>query len=416
MIGAYAKHKGTEEKALALFDEMTGKEGMRPTQRTYAMVLPMCGDTGALTRGRELHTQMLNSRVPINDFLGAALIDMYSKAGSLDEAINVFEEMRHHDDGRQCGVSAWNAMIGAYGDHRRIDDSLALFEEMTRLPKLKPDGVTLCVVLSTCSHGGMIVDAHELISSMAERFGIPPDERHHVCMIDVLGRAGHLQEAEDYLRIELPTNTLAWMTLLGACRLHGDVQRGETAEREIRSLNPTKKSIADSRVLMSNIYASAGRWKEKTKMRLQMQEEGVEKIRGSSNIEVNGRVNSFLVADKRHPHSKAIHIYLDALWAEMKAAGYIPLTDGILHDFITEEEKEHHLSHHSEKLAIAFGLMNTPEGTPLIITKNMRMRPDCHAASRFIARLKNRRISVRDAYTWHHFDPTTGECSCKEYW
>lgn len=135
---------------------------------------------------------------------------------------------------------------------------------------------------------------------------------------------------------------------------------------------------------------------------------------GLSNVEVDGEVHEFVAGDKRHPQSKKVHAYLSALWAEMKAAGYIPKTEAVIHE-MTDEAKDDHLCHHSEKLANAFALLNTTEGSPITITKNLRVCLDCNEATKFIAKLKQRPIHVRDANSWHHFD-TKGNCSCKDYW
>jgi len=303
-------------------------------------------------------------------------------------------------------------MIGIYGDHRYANEALSLFEEMPN-ERVHPDAITFCAVLSACSHGGLVDKSLDIIHSMHSHFGILPTSIHHNCIIDNLGRAGRLEEAESYLLAnESHSNYVSWVTLEGACRIHGDLARGERAERRARALAPRQ---AASRVLLANLYAAAGQWEAKDRVREQMKKEGIRKIPGISNIELKGKVFEFFVGDRRHPQSDAILAYLSKLWAEMKEAGFCPKTETVMHN-MTEDEKECHLCHHSEKIALAFGLMNTAPGTPLIISKNLRVCPDCHEATKFIARLTGRRISARDASSWHHFDPVTGKCACGDNW
>ena len=416
IIGAHVKH-GESKKALALFDDMLAA-GIAPDHVTLTSVLPACGDIGSLTRGKELHSLIIKNGIPIDDFLGAALINMYGRTGALDEAIALFDNMRkqqqhsHANNNDYCGVGTWNAMIGAYGDHRCVKEALSLFEKMPD-SGLIPNQVTLVVILSACSHGGLVDTALNIINTMQSRFGIPPETLHHNCIIDALGRAGRLAEAEEYLLAnQSNSNVVSWIALLGACRIHGDVKRGERAAQQIRHLAPND---AGPQVLMANIYASAGLWEDKDRVRQRMKDDGVKKIPGISSIEVGGKLHEFMVGDTRHEQIHHIQAHLSDLWEEMKAAGFVPKISTVLHD-MTDGEKDDHLCQHSEKLALAFGLLNTPEGTPLIVTKNLRVCPDCHEATSFIARLKRRKISVRDASSWHHYDGTTGCCSCNNYW
>jgi len=345
----------------------------------------------------------------ITDALGAALVHMYGRCGALAEAISFFSEMKHSEN---CGLSTWTAVISVYADHKLPREALRVLEEMTA-SGIRPNAVTLCAVMNACSQRGLVKEVIDLVASMETLYGVPPDARHHSCVVDTLGRAGRLEEAEAYLLAnQAGCNDVVWGAMLGACRIHKDVERGIRAERQLRKLAPR---AAGPRVLMSNIYGSAGMWEEKDRVRQQMKEEGIHKTPGITNIEVRGEIHEFTAADKKHPQINAIRNYLAGLWRKMKLAGYAPRTDVVMHD-MTEEEKDDHLCHHSEKLALAFGLLNTPEGTPLIITKNLRVCPDCHEATKFISWLTGREISVRDANGWHRFDPRTKSCSCQDYW
>lgn len=366
IIGAYAKH-GHSQAAHTLYGEMVA-EGVKLDRVTILIMLPVCGDIGALALGRDLHRLAVESGIPMDDFFGPALISMYSRVGGFSDAVALFDSMKKKKIEGGCGVGTWTAMIGLYGNHGYTEQALALYDEMTTTSKVSPNEVTFVAALTACSHGGMVEKALKIIASMP-KFGVKPDVRHHNCIIDALGRAGHLKEAEAYLLANESccSDIISWGTLLGACRIHGDLVQGERAGKHARLLKPDE---AGSHVLLSNIYASAQQWDEKDRIRQQMKNEGVFKVPGKSCIELDAKVHEFMVGDTRHEKSTEIHEYLEKLWTDMKAAGYEPKTSTVLHN-ISEEEKDCHLCHHSEKLAISFGLLSTPEKTPLTVIKNL---------------------------------------------
>ena len=189
-----------------------------------------------------------------------------------------------------------------------------------------------------------------------------------------------------------------------------DVERAESIAEKAFNLNQQDSSIY---VLLSNIYASKGRFQDVNRIRELMKQNGVKKIPGQTWIEINGKVHSFIVEDKSHEFTNEIYEELEKLNKEMKLAGYIPNTNFILHD-VEEEEKEHLLSYHSEKLALSFGILSTPPHTPLTIVKNLRVCGDCHNATKFISKLQMRDIIVRDSNRFHHFK--NGICSCGDYY
>ena len=165
--------------------------------------------------------------------------------------------------------------------------------------------------------------------------------------------------------------------------------------------------------MLSNIYALCGKWDKISEVRESMNNLKVKKIPGTSSIEVNGVVHTFLVNDTSHPQYEQILKEINKLIAEIKEAGYKFNTKHVLHD-LQEEEKENHLCVHSEKMAVAFGIMLTPPKTPLLINKNLRICPDCHSALSIISKVKERIITVRDTNRFHHFKD--GKCSCNNFW
>ena len=201
-----------------------------------------------------------------------------------------------------------------------------------------------------------------------------------------------------------------WGCLLASCRTHTNVHLGEHVAKSLFELDSKNASYY---VLLSNIYAACSRWDDVKRVQKIMKDQGVQKMPGSSWIEVNGKVYAFLAGDKSHPQSEKIYDMLEKLFGKMMNAGYVPEIDFALHD-VEEEQKENILGHHSEKLAIAFGLMNTSPGTTIRITKNLRVCGDCHSATKFISKIVDREIIVRDANRFHHFKD--GLCSCGDFW
>jgi len=179
---------------------------------------------------------------------------MFGRAGALNDAEELFWELQreqrrpHSHDNRRIGVGTWTAMIGVYGEHKLAKKALSLFEKMTFAAaecseeRIKPNEVTLCAVLSACSRASLVHSALEIVRTMRSRYGVSPSGIHHNCITDALGRAGRLEEAETYLLVNLVDHhskndlVVAWMALLGACRIHGDTSREERAEQ--RSARP----------------------------------------------------------------------------------------------------------------------------------------------------------------------------------
>jgi hypothetical protein len=205
-------------------------------------------------------------------------------------------------------------------------------------------------------------------------------------------------------------NAAVWMALLSSCRIHSDVGMGEHIAKQALEADPGN---AAGYVLLSNIYAAAGKWDLRANIQQQRKERGMKKNLGRTWIEVNNKVHTFVVDDQDHPCMLEIHAELERLSKHMTHEGYVPETEIVLHD-VEQEEDKLHLCHHSEKLAIAFGLISTPPGTPLCITKNLRVCGDCHTASKFISKIVGRAILMRDTNRFHHFED--GICSCRDSW
>eukprot|EP01018_Ginkgo_biloba_P037419 Gb_09409 [translate_table: standard] len=402
MIAGYAQN-GYSNEALTLFNEMQLADA-KPNSFTIVSVLSACAHSGALQQGKWIHDYLNKGGFNSDIFVVNSLIDMYAKCGSIHDARQLFEEMPERN------VVSWTAMIAGYGMHGHGEDALALFSRMQQ-EDMKPDHITFISVLSACSHSGLVNEGWQYFNCMSQDYCIEPKMKHYACMVDLLGRAGHLHDAQDFIqKMPLKPNADVWGGLLGACRIHCDIELAESVAERLFDLEPES---AGYYVLLSNIYAAVGRWDDVSKVRAMMKNRGLKKTPGCSLIEVNNKVHAFLVGDRSHPQSEIIYATLETLAGQMKDAGYVPDKDFVLHD-VEDELKEHELCSHSEKLAIAFGLINTSPGTPIRITKNLRVCGDCHNATKFISKIVERKIIVRDASRFHCF--SDGLCSCGDYW
>eukprot|EP01018_Ginkgo_biloba_P030250 Gb_03345 [translate_table: standard] len=402
MIAGYAQ-SGYANLAVKLVHQMH-LVGMKPDSFTTVSLLTACSRLAALQQGKEIHGYIIRSRFESDVFIGNALIDMYAKCGAIEFACQVFNSMSERD------AVSWNAMIAGYGMHGQGKDALTHFYQMQQ-EDIEPSSITFVAVLSACSHAGLVDEGWLYFNQMTQDYCITPTVEHYTCMVDLLGRAGRLNDAHAVIK-NMPFEPTAgvWGALLGACRVHCNIELGEHVFERLLELDPKHDG---NYVLLSNIYAAAGRWDDVAKVRNMMKDRAVEKTPGCSWIEVKNRVHAFLAGDRSHSQSEEIYAMMENLTSEMKEAGYVPDTSFVLRD-VEEKEKEFILYGHSEKLAIAFGLINTCSETPIRITKNIRVCGDCHSAIKFISKIVGRKVIVRDVKRFHHFKD--GLCSCGDYW
>eukprot|EP01018_Ginkgo_biloba_P013194 Gb_32453 [translate_table: standard] len=402
MIAGYAQN-GQGVEALKLFQRMQ-LAGVKPYPNTFASVVPACANLAALEQGMEIHEEIIRCGFQSDVFVESALVDMYAKCGSIKMARDLFDKMHHRD------AVSWTAMIAGYAMHGYDEESLKLFEQMEH-SGINPNHVTLVCVLSACCHAGLVDEGQQYFDCMSDYYHITPAMEHYVCMVALLGRAGRLDEVQDFInKMPIEPDASVWSCLLGICRIHNNIELGEQVAERLFELDPKN---AAHYVMLSNIYAAAGRWDDSENVRRLMKDRRVKKPPGCSWIEVNKQVHTFLVGDRSHSQIQKIYAKLERLSRQMKAAGYLPDTRFVPHD-VDEEQKEQILCHHSEKLAIAFGLINTPSGTTIRIIKNLRVCSDCHLATKFISKIVGREIVVRDANRYHQFKD--GQCSCGDYW
>jgi pentatricopeptide repeat protein len=402
MIGGFV-HSGQFDEALRLFQQMQVTD-VKPNLDTLSSVLPACANLVALEQGKEIHRDVIKNNFQSDVFVGSALVDMYAKCGAIEDARKVFDKMCKPD------VVSWNAMIVGYAVHGCGREALKLFEQM-RLSGTNPDKVTFIGVLSSCCNAGLVDDGWRYFDQMSKSYGMAPIAEHYCAMVDLLGRAGHLDDARDFIdKMPIKADAAVWGSLLGACRMHKNIELGKCAAECLLELEPEN---AAPYVMLSNIYAASGEWNEVEKVRKMMKDRKVKKMPGCSWIEVNSKVHTFLVGDRSHPQTEEIYAELEKLYGKIKDEGYMLDADHVLHD-VEEEQKEHNINHHSEKLAIAFGIIHAPQGTPIRIVKNLRVCADCHLVTKLISKIIAREIIVRDSNRFHHFKG--GQCSCGDYW
>ncbi|XP_031486334.1 pentatricopeptide repeat-containing protein At3g24000, mitochondrial-like [Nymphaea colorata] len=402
IITGYA-HNDEGEQALRCFQLMQ-REGINANQFTLASCLNACSSNSALGNGCQFHSWIIKSGLLSDIYVASSLVDMYSKCGCMEEAETLFHDLDAKD------VVAWNTLICSYSQHGLGKKALGAFKDMLE-EGLRPDEVTFLGILSACNHVGLIKEGKQYFESMNQVYGINPTMEHLACMVGILGRAGNLDEVKSFIeRMSLTPDALIWEAVLGACRMHGNVELGEEAAEKLFEIDPLRDSTY---ILLSNIYAAAGKWSDVVKVRQKMSDSGVKKEPGCSWIEIDGRVHIFVPHDASHVHAKEIYAKLDELNKELSLAGYVPDTKLALHN-VNDDEKKESLLYHSERLALAYGLICTNSPKIIRIFKNLRICGDCHNAMKFISSITKREIVIRDINRFHHFK--AGYCSCHDYW
>lgn len=400
IIAGFAQNSDVDE-ALNLYKRMK-RAGFAADQSTLTSVLRACTGLALLELGTQVHVHVLKYDHDL--ILNNALLDMYCKCGSLEDAMSVFSRMIQKD------VISWSTMISGLAQNGYSQEALKLFESM-KVSRIKPNYITIVGVLFACSHAGFVEDGWNHFKSMKKFYGIDPGREHYSCMIDLLGRAGKLHEAVKLIH-EMPyePDAVTWRALLGACKVHRNTDLAICAAKKILNLDPQDPGTY---ILLSNIYANSQKWDEVAEVRKTMRARGITKEPGCSWIEVNTQIHAFNVADSSHPQIDKINKHLKHLIQKLVGVGYAPDTNYVLQD-LEGEQKEDSIQYHCEKLAIVFGLMSLTQGKTIRIRKNLRICGDCHTFAKLTAKMENQTIVIRDPIRYHHFQD--GNCSCGDYW
>lgn len=402
MVAGYVQSNLYEE-AISFFG-FSLKKGVQSSQFTISSVLCACASLAAIIEGKQLHAVIVRAGFDSNLFVATSLIDFYSKCGCISDAYLVFG----HIEGKN--LILWNAMIAGFSKHARPCEAMMLFEKMQQLG-LKPNEVTYISVLSACSHMGLVEKGQGYFDLMLKDNAIQPNVLHYSCMVDVLGRAGKTNEAWELIN-SMPFRAIPsmWGSLLNSCRVHGNIELGIIAAQHLFELEPDN---AANHVLLSNIYAANKQWGEVAKARKLLRDSGARKEIGKSWINAKGKVHIFVVGENNHPRMPEIYAKLEDLRNEIDRLGYKLEVKYDLHD-VKEDQKEKLLRYHSERLALAFGLIELPDGIPIRIYKNLRVCDDCHLFLKVASRITGREIIARDTNRFHHLNG--GNCSCGDFW
>ncbi|PHT38310.1 hypothetical protein CQW23_21883 [Capsicum baccatum] len=391
---------GKEIEAVDMYRRMQ-REGMVGDASLVSALLA-CSDVGSLRFGRSIHGYVAR-KVIMDQVLITALIDMYAKCGLIYCARALYDRISSKD------LICWNTIIACYGIHGHGREALTLFQRMK--DKIEPDHATFAALLSALSHSGLVEEGRRWFDVMVNEYKIKPSEKHYACSVDLLARAGEVEEAKDLIiSMETKPGLAVWVALLSGCHKHKKFSIGELAANRVLELIPEN---AGTYILVANFFAAAKMWDKAAAVRKLMKKAGMTKVPGYSAVEVKGRLHAFLMDDTSHPQYEQIMGLLCNLEKEMKAMFYVPKTDFVLQN-LEEDVKVKMLCNHSERLAIAFGLLNTTPGTRLLITKNLRVCGDCHEVTKFISVIVKREIIVRDVKRFHYFKD--GTCSCGDYW
>lgn len=395
---------GLSSECLDFFPAMISS-GIRPDESSLVSLLSACAHLGMLDIGRSIHCFLMRSFTGLNSIVQTSLIDMYLKCGILEKGVVIFSTMPEKNKW------AYSAMISGLAMHADGEKALKIFGNMLR-DGIEPDEAVYVGVLSACSHAGLVEEGLRCFDRMKLEHGIVPTSQHYGCIVDLLARAGKLDEAYAIIRsvpVELQIDS-AWRSLLSACKVHDKLELAKCALRKLVELNCTN---AGDFIILSNMYAKIGRWDDAARTRAEMIDGGIRQASGFSRVEVKAKMHTFVSMDRSHPQSDEIYEMLYQMDRQLRFERYRPDTSEVLLHHADEEEKLQALSGHSQKLAIAFGLMNTSQGDSIRIITNLKMSSECHTYTELISEIFGRKITVRDRNRFHHF--SRGACSCRNY-
>ncbi|XP_021888117.1 putative pentatricopeptide repeat-containing protein At5g52630 isoform X2 [Carica papaya] len=395
-VSAY--HSGTE--ALSIFLKLN-RSAIRPDLYTFSSILTVCGEMVALEQGEQVHAQTLKTGFLSEVVVGTALVNMYNKCGSIGRASKAFLEMSTRT------LISWTSMITGLAHHGQTEQALQLFEDM-RVAGVRPNQITFVGVLSACSHAGMVNESLGYLKIMQKDYKMKPLMDHYGCLIDMFVRLGRLEEAFEFIKkMGFPPNEFIWSLLLAGCRRQENTELGLYAAEQLLKLKP--KDI-ETYVLLLNMYIFAERWQEVSKVRRIIREEKLGNLKDWGWISIKDKVHSFKSSDRSNLHSSEISTLLEELLEKAKRHGYEQQESFELIEDDDEEKTYSSLVYHSEKLAVTFGLLNTPNAAPIRIIKNLCMCRDCHNFVKVISLLTGRTIIIRDSKRLHRF--VNGHCSC----
>ncbi|GJN04019.1 hypothetical protein PR202_ga21526 [Eleusine coracana subsp. coracana] len=400
LIGGYSRNNLAYE-SFSLFSDMLLQ--FRPNAVTMTCILPAVASLSSLERGREIHAYALRRGYMEDSYVANALMDMYVKCGALLLAKCLFDRLTEKN------LISWTIMIAGYGMHGRGRDAIVLFEQM-RDNGIEPDAASFSAILYACCHSGLRDEGWRFFNSMRNEHKIEPKLKHYACIVDLLSNTGNLTEAFEFIKsMPIEPDSSIWVSLLHGCRIYRDVKLAEKVADKVIKLEPENTGYY---VLLANIYAEAEKWEAVRKLKNKIGGRGLRENTGCSWVEVRGKVHVFVADNRNYPQEKRIAGFLDDVAIRMREEGHDARKKYALmgaNDAVHDES----LCGHSSKLAIAFGVLNLSEGRPIRVIKNSRVCSHCHEAAKFISKMCNREIILRDSIRFHHFEG--GRCSCRGY-
>ncbi|XP_073130747.1 pentatricopeptide repeat-containing protein At5g13270, chloroplastic [Henckelia pumila] len=393
---------GEADKCVKVFNSLRSK-GAILNEFIYTSIFQVCSALADLNLGAQAHGDAIKRGLVSYLYGETALITMYAKCGRMDDGRQVFEMMDEPD------TVAWTALIAGYAYHGNAFEALSLFRRM-RASGVKANGVTFVAVLSACSHAGLVGEAKQYLEFMSSEHGVEPIIDHYDCMIDIYSRAGLLNEALELIHtMPFEPDVMSWKSFLGGCSIHKNYELGKVGAEKLLQLDPNDTAAY---VLMFNLHVLSGRWDEAARVRKLMAERDLRKEIGCSWITVKGKLHRFVVGDQHHPRTKEIYSKLEELKFADSSKENAVLSEDDVSNILAERKEQ--LLIHSERLAIAFGLISLPADAPITVFKNLRACKDCHDFAKHTSSVAGRTIVVRDSNRFHHFK--SGGCSCGDYW
>ncbi|KVH94751.1 Pentatricopeptide repeat-containing protein [Cynara cardunculus var. scolymus] len=400
-------------QSISIFRSLIRRGCPNPNTYTLAFVLKACMILQAFQEGQQVHSYVIRHGFSSSSFLQSSFVGFYAKCEEIMFARKVFDEIPERN------MIAWSTMISGYAKLDMFSEALDSFISMQKAGVV-PDEVTMASVISACAglgaldvacvHGQLVSEGRRRWASMLE-LGIEPSVEHYSCMVDIFCRANLFEEAYTFIRnMPIEPDPVIWRTFLVACKKNKDMVRGEIASQQLLESEP---SNPENYALLSSFYAACSEWSKMGHIRKQMRDKGMKTVPGCSSIEVDGFINEFVLGDWSHPESNEIREVLGDILKRLNSLGYRPDVSGVLHD-VEDEAKKEALCEHSERLAIAYGIMKTKAPVVIRVVKNLRVCDDCHEVTKIISAVYEREIVVRDRVRFHRF--VGGSCSCKDIW
>ncbi|KAK6939747.1 E+ motif [Dillenia turbinata] len=419
LISGFSRN-GCVPECLKIFSRLRFETNLEPNEVTLIPLISVCVDTYALGLGKSVHGFAVKYGLLWEVKFVNSLINLYGNSGDVDVAVKLFKAMPFRT------MVSWNSVIRIFVENGLAEEGVRYLELM-RNDGVEFDQATIvALVQGTVDIGvGRLAEA---IHGLVIVSGFGTDINVSTALLDSYAKLGRLILSCNIFSEMRNPDRVAWTAMLAGYAVHGHgkhaidifelmVEEGIEPDHVTFThlLNACSHSESDSRnyIMLSNIYSSRGLWRDAAKIRTLMKERGPDRNPGCSFIEHQNKIYRFVVGDRTHPESERIHAKLEEVITRIRKTGLMPKTECVLHD-VDEEVKVDMINKHSEKLAIAFGLLVTGAGTPLIITKNLRICDDCHSMAKVVSQIEKRKIIIRDPKRFHHF--VDGVCSCGDYW